>query len=317
MEMLNLLEALCAPLGPSGREDEARQAVIDLVKPHAHRLEVDRMVNLQAWLNPDLRPRVMLDAHLDEVGFVVQRVDEGGFLRVAPLGGVEAKVMPGAAVLVQPRPGRRLRGVVGLTPPHVEKKGERDQVTPWERIHVDLGLGSAEAVRAAGVETGAAGVVDAGGGPLGTDCYYARNLDDRAGGAALVALLLRLKDDPPPVGLVFNFAVGEEVGLRGATTSAFHLEPDLALVVEATVGDTPGVDPLRHPSRLGQGPAVTVADGRVVVPWALVDSLEEAAGRAGVKCQRKLPPYGGTDAGAISLSRGGVPTAVLDRKSVV
>lgn len=311
MELMDLLQALCEPLGPPGREDEARRTVLDFVRPHAHRLEVDRMGNLQAWLNPDLRPRVMLDAHLDEVGFVVQRVDEGGFLRVAPLGGVEAKIMPGSAVLVQPRPGQRLRGVVGLAPPHVEKKGEGAQAPAWERLYVDLGLGSAEAAAAAGIQTGAAGVVDAGAGPLGPDCFYARNLDDRAGCAALVALLMRLKDDPPPVGLVFNFAVGEEVGLRGATTAAFHLEPDLALVVEATVGDTPGVEPLRNPSRLGQGPAVTVADGRVVVPWTLVDSLEEAAIRAGVKCQRKLPPYGGTDAGAISLSRGGVPTAVL------
>ncbi len=311
MDLLNLLERLCGPLGPPGREDEVRELLLELVKPHAHRVEVDRMGNLQAWLNPEARPRVMLDAHMDEVGFVVQRVEEGGFLRIAPLGGVEAKVLPGSAVLVQPRPGKRLRGVVGVAPPHVEKKGEKDQAPSWDRLFVDLGLASTEAVRETGVDTGAPGVVEAGSGPLGQDCFQSRNLDDRAGCAALVTLLMRLKDSPPPVGLVFNFAVAEEVGLRGATTAAYHLEPDLALVVEATVGDTPGADSLRNPSRLGQGPAVTVADGRVVVPWELVDSLEAAAARAGVKCQRKLPPYGGTDAGAIALSRGGVPTAVL------
>jgi endoglucanase len=108
-----------------------------------------------------------------------------------------------------------------------------------------------------------------------------------------------------------NFAVAEEVGLRGATTAAYAIAPDLALVLEATVGDTPGVEAARHPSLLGKGPAVTVADGRIVVPWYLVESLEQAAARAGVAWQRKLPPYGGTDAGAIALSRGGVPTAVL------
>lgn len=92
------------------------------------------------------------------------------------------------------------------------------------------------------------------------------------------------------------------MGLRGATTAAYGIAPDLALVLEATVGDTPGVEAARNPSVLGQGPAVTAADGRIVVPWYLVKSLEKATARAGVPWQRKLPPYGGTNAGSIVLS---------------
>jgi putative aminopeptidase FrvX len=111
--------------------------------------------------------------------------------------------------------------------------------------------------------------------------------------------------------VVLNFAVGEELGLRGATTAAYALKPDLALCLEATIGDTPGLSAGRQPSLLGKGPAITVADGRIVVPRRLVNSLEQAARQAGVACQRKLPPYGGTDAGAIHLSRAGVPTCIV------
>jgi endoglucanase len=141
--------------------------------------------------------------------------------------------------------------------------------------------------------------------------YFARNLDDRAGCAVLVELARRLAARPPEFEVALCFSVGEEVGLRGATTAAYGLEPDLALVVEATVGDTPGLEAAKQPSFLGKGPAVTVSDGRIVVPWRLVESLEEAARAAGVAWQRKLPPYGGTDAGAIHLSRAGVPTCVV------
>jgi endoglucanase len=311
MKLTELLDRLVEPLGPPGREDEVRALIKELVAPFAHKLEVDRMGNLQAWINPEARPLVMLDAHMDEVGLVVQRVEDNGFLRIASLGGPDPRVLPGSRVLLQPRPGTRVPGLVGLLPPHVEKAAEAEKALPWERLYVDLGVTGTAGARAAGVETGTPGVVDAGHGPLGQGCYYSRNLDDRAGCALLCAILERLAADPLPFGVCCNFAVAEEVGLRGATTAAFCIAPDLALVLEATVGDTPGVEAARHPSLLGKGPAVTVADGRIVVPWYLVESLEQAAQRAGVAWQRKLPPYGGTDAGAIALSRGGVPTAVL------
>lgn len=311
MPLLDLLDKLVAPVGPPGREDQVRALITELVAHHAHHLRSDRMGNLQAWINPGVRPLIMLDAHMDEVGFVVQRVEDSGFLRIASLGGPDPRVLPGSEVILQPRPGREVRGVVGLTPPHVEKAGEAERALPWDRLYVDIGAAGAAQASEAGVEPGTPGVVFARFGPLGAQCYHARNLDDRAGCAILCALLQRLAAQPPEFGVVCNFAVAEEVGLRGATTAAFALEPDLALVLEATVGDTPGVEAARHPSILGKGPAITVADGRIVVPWRLVESLEQAAAQAGLPCQRKLPPFGGTDAGAIALSRGGVPTAII------
>jgi endoglucanase len=313
MPLSELLDKLCPPLGPPGREDEARQAVRQLVEPAAHRVEVDRLGSLRAWWQPDQRPLVMLDAHLDEVGLIVQHVDPRGFIRVAPLGGLDRRLLPGSRVILQPRPGRRVPALCGLLPPHVDKGKNQDKSLPWEKLYLDTGLGDASMVAAAGIETGTPGVLDLGHGPMGDGCYFARNLDNRAGCAVLARLVLRLAAERRelPFGLVLNFSVAEEVGLRGAAAAAFDLAPDLALAVEATIGETPGVEAARNPSRLGGGPAVTVADGRIVVPWAMVESLEQAAARAGVPVQRKLPPYGGTDAGAIHTSRGGVPTGVV------
>ncbi len=313
MTLEELLQQLCPPLGPSGREDQAREAVLELVEPLAHRVETDRLGSLRAWWQPDKRPLVMLDAHLDEVGVMVQHINDQGFMRVAPLGGLDRRLLPGSRVILQPRPGERVTALCGLLPPHVSTGKDQDQAQPWDKLYLDAGLGSAEAVADAGIEIGTPGVLDLGHGPLGDGCYFARNLDNRAGCAVLVHLLMRLAQEERelPFGLVMNFSVAEEVGLRGAQAAAFDLAPDLALAVEATIGETPGVEAARNPSRLGGGPAVTVADGRIVVPQRVVDSLEAAARRAGAPCQRKLPPYGGTDAGVIHTSRGGVPTGVV------
>ncbi|MCB2225741.1 MAG: M20/M25/M40 family metallo-hydrolase [Desulfarculaceae bacterium] len=313
MTLSELLDRLCPPLGPPGREDEIRAVVRELVEAKAQRMEVDRLGSLRAWWNPDKRPLVMLDAHLDEVALIVQQVDDAGFIRVAPLGGLDKRLMPGSRVLLQTRPGQSLPALCGLLPPHVSHGKDLDKALAWEQLFLDPGLGSAEAVAEAGIQVGSMGVLDLGCGPLGEGCYFARNLDNRAGCAILAHLLERLADQGRelPFGLVMNFSVAEEVGLRGAMTSAFDLAPDLALCVESTMGETPGVVAWRNASHLGKGPAITVADGRIVVPARIVESLEEAAAEAGVPCQRKLPPYGGTDAGAIHTSRGGVPTGVV------
>lgn len=311
MDLVALLDRLCPLPGTAGREDEVRNALMDLCEPWAHAIRTDRMGNLQVFLNPDTRPLVMLDAHMDEVGVLVQEVDSSGFLRVAAMGGLDQRLMPGARVILQPRPGKRVGAVVGMAPPHVEAKGAADSAVPWNKLFLDTGLGSAEAAAAVGLEIGTPGVIDSPCGRMGPEAYVARNLDDRVGCALLVAAGRALAESGCPYGLVLNFATSEEVGLRGAATATHALAPDLACAVEATIGDTPGVEAARQPSQLGAGPAVTVADGRIVVPWRLVESQEAAADRAGVPCQRKRPPFGGTDAGAISQAGGGVPCCVL------
>jgi putative aminopeptidase FrvX len=311
MSLESLLESICPPLGPAGFEDEIREVLAGFIQPLARRMQTDRLGNLQAWFGPEGGPRVMLDAHMDECGLMVQRIEKQGWLRVAALGGVDQRILPGSSVILQPEPGKRVQGVIGLAPPHVSQKGDRDKSVPWDKTFVDIGAADEQEVRALGIDVGTPGVLDLGMGRLAGGCFQARNLDDRAGCVALCTLAQYMAQEPPPVEVVLNFAVGEELGLRGATTAAYGLKPDLALCLEATVGDTPGLSADRQPSYLGKGPAITVADGRIVVPRRLVQSLEQAAQKAGVSCQRKLPPYGGTDAGAIHLSRAGVPTCIV------
>ena len=309
MELIDILDKLCKIPAPSGREDRLRAVIKDMLSPHAHQLEQDKAGNLQAWLNPSSRPCLMLDAHLDEVGVMVQDIEKNGCLRLVPLGGLEARLMPGSRVTLLLSNGGDLPGVVGLAPPHVSKG--QDKEPAWEDILLDIGAANEIEAQTLGAEIGLCGVVQAGQGRLGTDGFFAPNLDNRAGCALLVWLLPRLAASLPDFSICFNFSVGEELGLRGATTAAFHIKPDLALVLEATVGDTPGLPASRQPSYMGQGPAITVMDGRQAVPWPLVRSLEAAAQAINVPCQRKRPPFGGTDGGAIAMSRGGVPTAIL------
>jgi endoglucanase len=309
MDLLALLRELCLVPAPPGQEGDLRALIAEKIKPFCQDYRQDRSGNLQAWLGNAGKPCLMLDAHMDEVGVMVQSLEDNGCLRLTPLGGLEARLAPGSRVLLLGEGGQKINGVIGLAPPHVAAKNEAAPV--WEELYLDIGVSTRHEALALGAEIGACGVLDAGQGMIGKDGFFARNLDDRAGCALLIWLLGELAGQELPYRLCFNFSSSEEVGLRGAAGAAFHIAPDLALVLEATVGDTPGLAGYRHPSLLGQGPAITVMDGRQIVPRELVLSLEKAARQAGVPSQRKRPPFGGTNGGAIALSRAGVPTAVL------
>ncbi len=307
MKLINLLSQLCRVPAPSGREQRLRLLIKSMLAKTAHSIHEDRSGNLQAWLNPGASPCLMLDAHMDEVGLMVQDIEENGCLRIVPIGGLEARLMPGTRVLLQLADGQDLPGIVGAAPPHVGKSDE----PAWDNFLLDIGATNKVEAQTLNAEIGLCGVLDAGQGILGADSFYARNLDNRVGCALLVWLAGQLAGTQLSYSICFNFSTGEEVGLRGATTAAYHINPDLALVLEATVGDTPGLPAARQPSYLGQGPAITIMDRGQIVPLALVHSLEAAAKKAKVQCQRKRPPSGGNDGGAIALSRSGVPTASL------
>jgi endoglucanase len=309
MDLLELLKELCLVPAPSGQEETLREIILARVRPFCREYRVDQNGNLQAWLNCEQKTCLMLDAHMDEVGVMVQSLEDNGCLRLVPVGGMEARLAPGSRVILPTGSGRTVSGVIGMAPPHVAIKPE----TPlaWEDLYLDIGAAGRAEAQDLGVEVGTCGVLDAGQGMIGVDGFFARNLDNRVGCALLIWLLQEIAGCSLSYNLCCNFSTAEEVGLRGAAGAAFHIKPDLALVLEATVGDTPGLPASRQPSFLGQGPAITVMDGRQIVPRNLVLSLEAAARQSNVPSQRKRPPYGGTDGGAIALSRGGVPTAVL------
>ena len=312
MDTLELLQRLTEPIGVPGAEDEVRAVIENLVRPYVDELRVDALGNLMATRRGSGAVRLMLDAHMDEIGFMVSYIEENGFLRLAPLGGWDARIIPSHLVTVITDAGDRVAGVVGSLPPHVLDDEERRKPPVMEDLFVDIGASSAKEVAALGIRVGSPAVIAYPGVRLQGSRVAMRALDDRAGCAVLIRVLERLAREEPEVTVVANFAAAEEVGLRGAQTAAFQIDPDLALAVETTVAaDVPGVRPSRQPTRVGGGPAITVADRSLIADRGVVRALVETAESAGIPYQYKLPSFGSTDAGAIQRSRGGVRAGVV------
>lgn len=314
MDAIGLLRSLSEAVGVSGHEDEVRDLIRELVAPMVDELRVDALGNL-IGVRRGRRPEVLLlDAHLDEVGFLVAFVEESGFLRLAPMGGWDARILPAHAVTVRTRDGRHVRGVIGSVPPHVLRDEERNRAVKLDELFVDVGAGSAPNVRALGIRLGDPVVPAYPFEALDDDLVMGKAFDDRAGCAALVRTLEALGGggDDPELTIAAAFTVHEETGTRGARTAAFQLRPKIALVLEGTTAaDVPGVPPARQPAKLGAGPAITIQDLSMMASRPVVDLLTAVAERDGIPHQHKLPGFGGTDAGAIHLTAEGCLAGVL------
>lgn len=313
-----LLAELADAFGPSGFEDEVRAVLRSRVAPFVETCTIDAIGNLIAVRRGRGNLTVMLDAHMDEIGLMVSYVEPTGFLRVTPLGGWQGiggwdlRILPSHAVIIVTDAGRKVKGVIGTTPPAILTAEERRRPHELGDLFVDIGVGSAEEVDGLGIRIGSPAVIAYPAERLAGDRVAGKAFDNRAGCAVLVEALERLSGDTLDVTLVVNFAASEEVGLRGARTAAYAVAPDLALVVECTVAaDVPGVPGPRRPTLLGKGPAVTVADEGLIVDPRLVRAVVDLAVKEGIPYQYKVPPYSVTDAAAIQQSRSGVPVAVI------
>ena len=312
MNTVDLLRQLSDLFGVSGFEDDVRKQIREHIVDLSDKVETDVLGNLMVWINPDQKFTLMLDAHMDEIGVMVSLVDEDGFLRFALIGGWDHRVLPGQQVEIRSRDGNNHRGVIGALPPHVQTP--EDQKQPWkvDDLFIDVGAGSKEQVQAMGIGPGSPGVLAYPFQILSDNRIMGKALDDRVGCVILMRCLEYLSKHRPDFTVVLNFAVSEEVGLRGARTASYRIQPDVAIVVEGTTAaDTPGTPAQKCPARLGNGPAISVADKSIIVDPALLRFMEEAADRCQIPWQHKLPLYGSTDAGPIHLSRGGVLAGVL------
>lgn len=314
MQTVDLLRELSNAFGVSGFEDEVRDLIRSLVAPHVDEIKTDTLGNLFAILkssNPDAKT-LMLDAHMDEIGFIVKWIEKDGFLRFSPIGGWDPRIVPGHRVEIQTRSGRIQAGVIGTAPPHILSPEERKAPLPLEKMFIDVGATSVEEAQEMGLRIGDPLTIHYPFMELKEGYVTGKAFDDRAGCAVLIETAERIAGQDLGVNVVFAFVFGEEVGLRGARTAAFQIEPDLAIAVEGTIGaDMPGVPDHSQPVRLGCGPAISVADRSIVVTRKVLHAMESIADTAGIPYQYKLPTYGGTDAGAIHLSRGGVLAGIV------
>ena len=311
-ETIELLRELSQAFGVAGFEDEVRGIVQRAVEPYVDEMRVDALGNLIAARKGESDAVLMLDAHMDEIGFMVSYIEEDGFLRFTTLGGWDARILPSHAMTIRTETGQTVKGVIGTPPPHILKPEDRKNPYKIEDLFVDIGVSSADEVAELGIRIGSPAVIAYPFESLNETFVMGKAFDDRAGCAVLIETLRALEDEQLGVTLAANFAVCEEVGLRGARTAAYQIEPDLALALEGTVGaDVPGIPGARQPTALGKGPAITVADRSLIVPPKLVKFLSRLAEDEGVPYQLKVPPFGATDAGAIQQARGGALAGVL------
>jgi endoglucanase len=295
--MKDLIQQLVEATGPSGYESEVRALVRRHIESHAAALQVDALGNLIASRGPGDGggKKIMLSAHMDEIGLIATHVDEQGFVRFTTVGGVHRENLAGGRV----RFTNGARGVIG-----VERPAEVNRLPSFEQLFIDVGAANRQDCP---VRVGDIAAFDRPFLHLG-DRLVSKAMDDRIGVAVLVETLRRLKDSPYQVSFVFS--VQEEVGLRGATTAAFGLEPDLGVAVDVTrSGDTPkGV---KMEVKLGAGPAIKVRDGGMLSDPRVVDWMVRTAEAARLPYQMEVLESGTTDARAIQLTRAGVPSGCI------
>lgn len=304
-----LLKRLCETPGIPGREDAIRRLVIEELRPLASDIKVDVMGNVIAFKKGEGGPRVMLAAHIDEIGFIVKHIDDKGFLRLQPVGGWDPRTMVAQRVYVHTASGDALLGALmpAAKPIHMLTPEEAAKAPKVDEFFVDLGRG-ADAVKAE-VEIGDP-VTMARTAELVGENVLSKTLDARVAVYVMIAALRDLGSHRCDILAVAT--TQEEVGLRGATTSAFALEPDIGIAIDSTIAnDYPGGEEQNRVTRLGAGAAIKIMDSSLVCHPKLVRHFRDIAERHGIPHQLEILPRGGTDAGAIQRSRGGVPSFTL------
>lgn len=257
-------------------------------------------------------PRVMLAGHMDEIGFMVKHITEDGFLKFLPLGGWFDQVLLGQRVIVQTRSGDVV-GVIGSKPPHLLSAEDRKKVVEKKEMYIDIGASSREEVEKLGVRPGDPVTPRADFVPMANGkTYLSKAFDDRVGTALVISTLEELQGAHHPNTVYGVATVMEEVGPRGAVTSAHAVEPDVAIILESDIaGDVPGIKPEESTIKLGKGPTVMIFDARMIPNLKLRDLVLDTALEIGVPTQISYVEGGTTDGSVIHLHKTGVPTVVI------
>lgn len=311
---LNLIRELSLAFGPSGCEDAVRDIIIEQIKGDCDAYTVDKAGNLIAVIrgrgldydreNPR---RIMLSAHMDEVGFMIRDITEEGYLKFGLVGGMDPRVLCGRHVIVGDK--QRLHGVIASKAIHLQSAEERTKATPVKSMYIDIGAKDREEAKKH-VSVGDYATFDSDFVTFGKDgCMMkGKALDDRVGCALLIEIMRNLHREPCdlPFDVCFAFTCCEEVGISGANVAAFGIQPDTAIILEATaVNDLPGAG-RNAVSKQGEGGTLTLADRGTIYDMSFIDFARQTAEQKGLKCQIKQTVTGGTDAAHIQRALTGV-----------
>lgn len=297
--MKKLLQTLTETFGPSGYEDDVRKIVRREVEPLADEARVDALGNLIVRKRPTKAARnakkIMIAAHMDEIGVIVSHVDEHGFVRFSPIGGVFRRYVLGGRV-------RFLNGTQGII--GFDRLDNVNELPTLDKVYIDVG---ATSPKDSPVKVGDVAAFDRQYNDLG-DRLVAKSMDNRVGVLVAIETLRALKSTP--YDLYFVFTTQEEVGVRGAMTSAYGIDPDIGIALDVTpTGDTPNA--LRMEMALGKGPCIKIQDMGMIADPRVVQWMIRAAEKHRIPYQREVLLMGGTDARAIQLTRAGVPAGCI------
>jgi endoglucanase len=286
-----LLKKICETPGAPGFEHKIRNLVREEIKPLVDEIKMDALGNLIGIKKGRSDNKVMVAAHLDEISFIVTHIDEDGFIRFHTLGGFDAKTLTSQRVIVHGK--KDLVGVMGTKPIHTMKPEERNKAPQMQDYFIDLGMSKKEVeewIYIGAPITRERELIEMG------NCVNSKSLDNRVSVYILIEALKALKGKELPYDLYATFTVQEEVGLRGAMSSAHHINPDFGIALDVTVAfDVPGAQSHEKITCLGKGAAIKIMDGSVICDARMVEYLKNTANKENITWQPEILTAGGTD----------------------
>jgi len=308
---MDLLEKLCRASGVSGFESEVRSIMKKELKKSCERVEEDSFGNITA-IKGRGRRKIMLAAHMDEIGLMVKHINKKGFISFVKIGGIDNRLLLNQRVVIKSKKGD-VNGIIGSKPPHLQKEEEKEKIIKHDSMFIDIGAKDKKDAEKR-VSVGDPIVFEANFGSLGENIFYGKAVDNRVGCYVMLKVMEMIPDDINSV----IYAVGtaqEEVGLKGARVSAFKHEPDYAFAIDTTIaGDTPQIKENESSLEIGKGPAITIteASGRGVVTHPMLrDLLIRTAKRYKIPYQIDVLEGGMTDAAIIYMTKAGIPSGVI------
>ncbi|MCG1062204.1 M42 family metallopeptidase [Staphylococcus epidermidis] len=309
-----LLKSLTDVNGISGHEMQVKSLMKDYLTPVSDEIVEDRLGGIFGKKNATHGTKsLMISGHLDEIGFIVTQIDEQGYIYFTPIGGWWNQVMLSQKVTITTENGKEIRGIIGSKPPHALSPEERKKPVDIKNMYIDIGVGSKEEAKEAGIELGNMITPYSEFESLANDKYLtAKAFDNRYGCALAVDVLQQLKDENIDINLYAGATVQEEVGLRGAKVAANLIKPDLAIAVDVGVAyDVPGMTSEKNEGKLGDGPLAILMDATSIAHDGLRKHIKDVAEHHNIPVQWATTPGGGTDAGSIHVANEGIPTITI------
>lgn len=298
-----LLEKLCNATGPSGYEGDVRKIIKEQIAPYVDEIKVDNMGNIIAHKKGSGK-KVIVDAHMDEVGFIITGYNEDGTLNFYCLGGISANIIPSKVVLIGEN---KIPGVIGYKPIHLQGAEERKKAVSYSDCCIDIGSSSKEETKGL-IELGEFVVFDTEFSEFGEGLYKGKAFDDRMGCAVLIEALKQNYD----CDLYGVFNVQEEVGERGAFVAAFNVKADIGIALEGTIcADMPNVPKHLRATEVGKGPAISIMDRTSIFNSDIAREIMKLGDEKGIPYQQRRAIAGGNDAGAIIMSGEGAKVATI------